>query len=46
MPVYALVQNIRRLACLLFFRRFASNFVEPGLYCLSSDITHYKELKM
>jgi hypothetical protein len=44
MPEYALIQNIGRLACLLchllFFRRFSSHFVEPGLYCLSSDITH------
>jgi hypothetical protein len=46
---YAPIQNIGGLTCLLchllHFRRFSGHFVEPGLYCLSSNITHYKEYK-
>jgi hypothetical protein len=46
MPKYALIQNIGGLTCLLChllpFRRFSGHFVEPSLYCMSSNIyTHY-----
>jgi hypothetical protein len=45
MPKYALIQNIGLLTCLLchllHFRRFSDHFVEPGLYCISSNITLY-----
>ena len=45
MPNYALIQNIGGLACSLCHlphsRRFTGHFVEPGLYCMSSNVTHY-----
>ena len=48
MPKYALIQNIGGLTCLLchllHFRRFSGHFVEPGLCCISSNITlHYSK---
>jgi hypothetical protein len=46
MSKYALIQNIGRLTCLLCHllhsRRFSGHFVEPGLCCISSNITHYQ----
>jgi hypothetical protein len=48
MPKYALIQNIDGLTCLLCHllpsRRFSGHFVEPGLCCISSNITHYQYL--
>ena len=47
MPKYALIQNIGGFTCflchLLPFRRFSGRFVEPSLYCMSSNITHYQQ---
>jgi hypothetical protein len=45
MPKYALIKNIGALTCLLCHlhhsRRFSGHFVEPALYCISSNITLY-----